>query len=463
MKPKLSDLWRWTGPLERGPYLFWGVLLVAIKFNLDRLIAEAWFGKNWSGFARETWAFYLWQSPLREVEPSLSLTLLIASLPFLWIGTVLTLRRLRDLRWRPFWLLLFFVPAVKLMFFAVLCVLKSEEQATLADPEGRLDRLLGRVLPSGTIGSALMAIAATAVSALCAAWVGTSVFGNYGWTLFVGLPFAMGFVSVLIYSFREERSPRRCILVANTTVVLVGAGFLLFAIEGVICLLMAAPIGFAMASIGGILGYAVQKSLWWRPESMKLFCSVILLTPLAMELEQKLPPALPLLSVRSSLIVNASPEKVWRSVVAFSELPPPKELIFKLGVAYPMRAEISGRGVGAVRNCVFSTGPFVEPIEVWDEPHVLKFSVAKNPEPMQEWTPYRHVHPPHLNGYLESRSGQFRLVPLEGGRTLLEGTTWYHHHFWPANYWQLWSDYIIHTIHLRVLRHVKELSEAKGW
>jgi hypothetical protein len=42
----------------------------------------------------------------------------------------------------------------------------------------------------------------------------------------------------------------------------------------------------------------------------------------------------------------------------------------------------------------------------------------------------------------------------------LEGTNWYHHHLWPADYWQLWSDHIIHTIHLRVLNHVKHLSEA---
>jgi uncharacterized membrane protein YhaH (DUF805 family) len=116
MKPKFSDLWRWTGPLERGAYLFWGVLLVALKFNLDRGIATGWFGKSWTAFARETWTLYLWQSPLpQELEPSLSLTLLIASLPFLWIGTVLTLRRLRDLGWRPFWVLLFFVPVVKLI------------------------------------------------------------------------------------------------------------------------------------------------------------------------------------------------------------------------------------------------------------------------------------------------------------------------------------------------------------
>ena len=404
MKPKLSDLWRWTGRLERGPYLFWGFLLVAVKFNLDRLIATVWFDKSWRTFAREMWSLYLWQSPLSELEPSLSLALLIVSLPFLWAGTVLTLRRLRDLGWRPFWVLLFFVPVVKLIFFAVLCVLKSDEQARLADPEGRLDRFLGRVLPSGAIGSAVTAIVATGASALSAAWLGTSVFRQYGWAIFVGLPFAMGFVSVLIYSFREKRSFWRCIVVANAPVVLVGAGFLAFAMEGIICILMAAPIAFVMATIGGILGYAVQKSLWWRPESPKLFCAVLLLVPLAMGLEHKLPPTLPLLAVRSSLIINATPEKVWHSVVSFSELPPPKELIFKLGVAYPMRAEISGHGVGAVRHCIFSTGPFVEPIEVWDEPRLLKFSVTRNPEPMQEWTPYRDVHPAHLDGYLSRRA-----------------------------------------------------------
>jgi hypothetical protein len=147
-------------------------------------------------------------------------------------------------------------------------------------------------------------------------------------------------------------------------------------------------------------------------------------------------------------------------VVSFAELPPPREWLFRAGIAYPIRARISGTGVGAIRHCEFSTGPFVEPIEVWDAPRLLKFSVTKNPAPMQEWTPYEDLRPAHLDGFLESRAGQFHLVPLPNGYTRLEGTTWYHHHMWPATYWSWWSDYIIHKIHLRVLRHVKQLSEA---
>ena len=125
-----------------------------------------------------------------------------------------------------------------------------------------------------------------------------------------------------------------------------------------------------------------------------------------------------------------------------------------------IRAEIAGRGPGAVRSCVFSTGPFVEPIEVWDEPRLLKFSVTSNPPAMREMSPYANLHPPHVNDFLVSRGGQFELIDLGDGRTRLEGTTWYHHNMWPAAYWRLWSDHIIHHIHGEVLAHVKTLAEA---
>jgi hypothetical protein len=61
-----------------------------------------------------------------------------------------------------------------------------------------------------------------------------------------------------------------------------------------------------------------------------------------------------------------------------------------------------------------------------------------------------------------SAGGQFLLTPLPGGRTRLEGTTWYRHGLAPAEYWRLWSDEIIHKIHMRVLKHIKEEAEKTG-
>jgi hypothetical protein len=97
--------------------------------------------------------------------------------------------------------------------------------------------------------------------------------------------------------------------------------------------------------------------------------------------------------------------------------------------------------------------------EEWDEPRLLKFGVTANPAPLNELSPYGNIQPPHLHGYFVSKQGQFLLTALPGGRTRLEGTTWYQHTMWPAAYWHLWSDYIIHKIHLRVLEHIRAEAE----
>jgi hypothetical protein len=53
------------------------------------------------------------------------------------------------------------------------------------------------------------------------------------------------------------------------------------------------------------------------------------------------------------------------------------------------------------------------------------------------------------------------LNELPGGRTKLEGATWYQHTMWPAVYWRLWSDYVIHKIHKRVLEHIRVQAEVR--
>ena len=67
---------------------------------------------------------------------------------------------------------------------------------------------------------------------------------------------------------------------------------------------------------------------------------------------------------------------------------------------------------------------------------------------------------PHLDCYLRSWWGEFRLVPLGDGRTRLEGSTWYQLRLGPEPYWQVYSDWLIHTIHHRVLQHIRAEAEA---
>src|SRR5262249_14500668 len=147
--------------------------------------------------------------------------------------------------------------------------------------------------------------------------------------------------------------------------VFVGAALILVAMESIICVLMAAPFALGLAALGGLIGHAIQE-LYWRPKHTPTVLSVvILLVPASFGVEHAAALRPPMYEVRTAIEVNAPPDAVWNQVVAFAEIPPPKELLFRAGIAYPIRAEISGHGVGAVRHCVFSTGPFVEPIKVW--------------------------------------------------------------------------------------------------
>ena len=276
--------------------------------------------------------------------------------------------------------------------------------------------------------------------------------GVYGLTLFVLLPVLLGGLAAWV------TGPDSAAGAANVGMIAVGiATCSLFALgaEGLICIMMTLPLALPLGALGAWLVYKSGASVAATRGGIAM---LLLLPPGSLFWDNTARP--PVFEVRSAIVIDASPERVWKHVVTFSELPPPQEWYFQAGLAYPIRARIEGTGPGAVRYCEFSTGPFIEPIETWDEPRLLRFRVTANPEPMHEWSPYARVTPKHLHGYLVSKQGQFRLTRLAGNRTLLEGTTWYQHGLWPAQYWRWWSDAIIHRIHMRVLNHIRDLAEA---
>lgn len=311
--------------------------------------------------------------------------------------------------------------------------------------------------------SATLAIAVTSGVGAACVWLSTRVLEEYGFFLFIALPLLMGFLGSVIHGCRVRRTLRQCsgvvaIATAITTILL-----LVFLIEGLACILMAAPLVLVVGMFpGAFLGYLVQA----RRHDRRIHAATMLLAlaamPALMGAQAAMRPAAPLRCVKTALTIDAPPETVWRNVVEFSDIPDTPAWYFRHSIAYPVRARIEGRGVGAIRYCEFTTGPFVEPITTWDEPRLLAFDVRSNPPCLTELNPFGPVDSAHRHGYLASERGQLALEPLPGGRTRLEGTTWYRHAIGPDWYWGLWSDALIHRIHLRVLNRIKTLSEAKA-
>jgi hypothetical protein len=422
VKPRLSDLWRFEGAIDRGAYAFWGVTLALFKYNLDRILVGLWTHKALSPLAYWVPGDLFGVFSISSDRARAALPLLVVALPFIWSGVVLSLRRTRAVGMPGGSVLLFFVPIVNLLFFATLCVLPSKGM-DVAPPGPRPSTLLDRVIPETTFGSAAMSLLIVLPITAGLAWLSASALRSYGWGLFVGLPFFLGLSSALIHGCRRPQTFGSCIAVAATATALLAGLLIALAFEGVICILMAAPIAGALAVFGGFIGYLIQRRTEGGRDAGAVVSSLLLFMPGLFSAERIARVEAPLFEVKSSVVIEAPPERVWRHVVAFAEIPPPKELLFRAGVAYPLRAEIDGTGPGAVRHCVFSTGPFVEPIEVWDEPRRLEFTVSGQPPSMRELSPYPAITPAHLEHFLESHRGRFLLEPLPGGRTRLEGTT----------------------------------------
>jgi len=452
----LGFFFSWKGEIGRSAYAFTGIALFLIKWNLDRLFSILLQSEDYP-----TPFFYLLPEtdftgvadPIRIILPVFAL-----ALPFIYVGIVLTVKRLRSLGWPIYSCVLFFVPFVNLLFFFLLSILPQDSGSPRHQKnEEKGASWLDRFLPKGQVACAALVAGLSAGLGTLFVFLSllTEIGQDYGWGFFVGLPFAMGLTSAVTYGHHERRSVWACLGVALLTLAFSFLLLLALAIEGILCLFMAAPIALPLAALGGWVGYLIQNRTLPQNPSLAVFAVTFLL----MGFEKEIVPEAPLFAVRSEVIVNAPPEKVWTNVVTFSELPPAKDWIFKLGIACPTCATIEGTGVGAIRHCNFTTGPFVEPITVWDAPNRLAFDVVSQPPPMKELSPY-DIHPPHLDGHLESKRGEFLLERMEGGKTRLTGTTWYKHNMWPAFYWKAWSDFLIGRIHQRVLDHVKNLSEA---
>jgi uncharacterized membrane protein YhaH (DUF805 family) len=449
---RLLELWfSFDERVGRREYFWSGVFLMALKLIVDDALVWYVTGRSWSPIQYVTPLLSTRLAAMdNRIAPAPAWLLVVMgvwALPFLWIGVSMTLRRAIDAGLSPWCVLLFFLPVVNWGLMVALAVWPPG--ATRGDA-------LDEALVEGRLRAAFKGIAAGVAIGAISVGLHVLLFHRYSAAVFLGTPFTMGAAAGWFYNRSQLQSTAATARLGALTIAVAALGCLVFALEGAFCLAMALPLALPVGAFGAVIGRAIRgEHLVSKPA---LLCLIAL--PASVVLDR--PRAPPLREVATSVEIDAPPDRVWPHVVSFAELAPPPEWFFRLGIAYPMRARIHGTGPGAIRTCEFSTGPFVEPITAWEPPRRLAFDVKSQPRPMHEWSPYRDLHPPHLDGTMRSRRGEFRLVALPGGRTRLEGSTWYELQLDPQPYWSIWSDMLIHQIHTRVLRHIKSEVESRG-
>src|SRR5688572_22802794 len=155
--------------------------------------------------------------------------LLAASVPFLWAGVMLCFKRLRSAR-LPLWLaVLFVVPILKWFLFVALALVPERMERGAEKPAPDRGPRECAWWPKSVFGSAALAVGASVLLALGATALGTKVLRDYGWGLFAGVPFAMGFLAAIIHGAREQRTVWQSVTVASVAVALAGAALLALA------------------------------------------------------------------------------------------------------------------------------------------------------------------------------------------------------------------------------------------
>ncbi|MEO7319961.1 MAG: SRPBCC family protein [Chthoniobacteraceae bacterium] len=290
---------------------------------------------------------------------------------------------------------------------------------------------------SGNAAGGLACLLAAGLGALAEKFVWVVVYPSL-----IAVPFAIGLAAAWVWRPLELRIGQVLLHSLSCTLLGLGAAFLVFR-EGAVCLLMAAPILY----LGTIAGALAGRD-WFRKSSDRLNLCLAPLFAFAVAAE----PALrgPHTGVVTDEIrIAAPPSKVWPHVLAFPEIrDAPDYWLFHVGLPYPTETTNDGNFVGADRACRFSGGAvFREKIAELEPEKLLTFDIVEMPPD------------PELLGHLDAHRGQFELRDNGDGTTTLIGRTWYSLHVGPATYFDWWTHDIFSAVHLRVMRHVKQLAE----
>lgn len=432
------------GELKRGPY---ALAALALYFS-QHLAVFAALRQLHEPLVRD---IGFWIAPLRALAPAFSGSLLLTMLTLAWL--VIVMASLAALSFRRAanagesgWIAAFTIaPLIQVPAILYLCVAPLTTRPAAdppLDPEVESDWV---AIAQGVVAAIALTLASVAVGALA--------FGAYGFGMFVVLPFVVGALSSYLANRRRPLDGGRSMIVALIAALLGSVALLVAALEGAICLVMAAPFGALLAIVGAALGRAVARH--GTPPQQTL--SAVALLPLVFVSEALLPMTT-YFNTLQSVEIDAPPAAVWRALLKIDMSGEPIGLPYRLGLAHPLRGEIEGEGVGAIRRGEFSTGTAIERVTEWQRERALAFVVEKDVPAMRELSFYEHVHAPHAVGYFRTTLTRFELVP-KGGRTELVERTQHEIRLDPILYWMPMARWVVDHNNARVLAHLKRAAE----
>lgn len=392
-----------------------------------------------------------WLLPLRRLADLPGLTNWVAALAFAFALTiagglaVLSFRRASWSNWGHALAALAVIPAVQLVAVALLIILPRIKRGEASRSEAGIK--IAHVI-QGVVAGVAIIVVALLISAL--------TLGTYGWGLFVMTPLLVGTTTAYLANRQVPLEPGRTTPLVLLAAVLGSMSLIMLALEGLICILLASPLCALAALMGGQMG---REAALARHRRNNPLLSVATL-PLLFALEAAMPPVMPIDTVEQ-IVIAAPTESVWRALTSDKPIAASAGLVGHAGLAYPLQGRLLGAGPGAERLGVFSTGIAHERVTEWQPAHKLTFVVLSQPPAMEEMSPYRRVHAPHVAGYFDTAGTSFNLDALPGGKTRLTARAAHVLRIDPVLYWEPVARWAIGANVRRVLEDIRVKAEQR--
>lgn len=391
-----------------------------------------------------------WLSPLHIMLERGDLSALGAagafaySLAVAWALALLSFRRARQANGYHALAVLSVVPVLQLGAIPVLAMLPAQAPPE-PDPDSGEEPAASRKadVVHGLLAGIAIVVLAVLVSAV--------TFGAYGWGLFVMTPFTVGLTTGYLVNRRIDQGGAETVGLVLGAAGLGSLALMILALEGAVCILMAAPLAIPVAIVGGVIG----RNLAQVGRSRRNPLASVAVLPMVFMLEAAMPPEVPIATARQ-IEIAAPPEAVWTALTSDEAIGVRPGLTAVAGLAYPISGRIEGEGAERTRIGTFSTGIAREKVTEWVPGRTLAFRVLSQPAAMEEMSPYRRVHAPHLIGYFETDETRFELVPLADGRTRLTVRAQHRLRIDPVLYWEPIARLAIRDNVDRVLRDIAE-------
>ncbi len=172
----------------------------------------------------------------------------------------------------------------------------------------------------GTLSGAAIILLGVVISAL--------IFGAYGWGLFVLTPFVVGFTTGYLVNLHEHQTMKATSRLVLVAAVLGYLGLILFALEGLICLLLASPLAALFAIAGGYWGRRAARA--GKDPSGPLYCLALL--PAMFAADAASPPSVTMLT-DESIVIEAAAPRVWQALTSQEPIRERPTLAGRLGLA----------------------------------------------------------------------------------------------------------------------------------